>query len=68
VIAAQESAKREFNNSKMKAGESAGEYVTRAKGLAAAVKYHGAEITEKQLANRILTGLPPRMRLSARVS
>ena len=65
---AQESAKREFNNLKMKAGESTREYVTRAKGLAAAVKYHGAEITEKQLANRILTGLPPRMRLSARVS
>ena len=45
----------------MTAGEPPREYITRAKGLAAAVKFHGRDITDEQLDNRILTGLPPHM-------
>lgn len=30
-----------------------------AKGLAAAVRYHGIDITEEQLGNLIQTGVPP---------
>ena len=57
-----ESAKKEFNNLKMIVGESAREYITRAKGLATTVRYQGTEVTERQLGNRILTGLPSHMR------
>ena len=42
-------------------GESAREYITRAKGLAAAVRYHGIDLMDEQLRNRVLTGLPPHM-------
>lgn len=34
------------------------EYITRAKGLAAAVRYHGVDLPDKQLGNRTLRGLP----------
>ena len=47
-----ESAKKEFNGLEMNIGETAREYITRAKGLAAAVKHHGVEIDDKQLEKR----------------
>ena len=50
--------RRKNYNLKMISRESVREYLTRAKGLAAAVRYHGAEITEKQFASKILTVLP----------
>ena len=59
---ARESARKGFDELYMTVGEPAREYITRAKGLAAAVRYHGIDVTDEQLANRILTGLPSHMR------
>ena len=59
---ARESARKEFNELCMAVGEPARECITRAKGLAAAVRYHGIDVTDEQLGNRILTGLPSHMR------
>ena len=58
---ASEIARKEFNELCITVGEPAREYITRAKGLAAAVRYHGIDVTDKQLANIILTGLPSHM-------
>ena len=58
---AREGARKEFDELTMIVGESAREYTTRAKGLAAAVRHHGVERTNEQLGNRILTGLPSHM-------
>ena len=63
---ARESLRKEFNELKMTVGESAREYMTRARGLAAAVRHHGVEITDEQLGNRILTRVPSHMRLFGR--
>lgn len=64
---ARESARKGFDELCMTVREPTGEYITRAKGLAAAVKYHGVDVTGDQLANRILTSLPPHMHLCLRV-
>lgn len=54
---AKEHAKKNFEILAMM-GESAREYVARAKGLASAVKYRGVDVTDEEVYQRILTGLP----------
>jgi len=58
---ARESERRDFDNLAVRVGRLARENSTRAKGLAAAVRYHGVDITEEQYVNLILTGVPPHM-------
>lgn len=48
---ARESTGKEFDELRMRVGEPVREYITRAKGLAAAVRYHGIDVTDKQSGN-----------------
>lgn len=51
---ARESARQEFNELCITIGEPAREYITRAKRLAATVRYHRIYVTDEQLANLVL--------------
>lgn len=56
---ARDNAKEDFELLAMIVGESAREYVARAKGLAGTVRYHGIDVTDEEICRHILTGLPP---------
>lgn len=43
---ARETARKEFDELVMIVGEPAREYITRAKGLAVAVRYHGIDVSD----------------------
>lgn len=50
---------KNFKRSTMSAGESAREYVARAKELVNAVRYHNVEMEDEEICRRILTVVPP---------
>lgn len=56
-----ESTRQEFDQLAMIVRESARECITRAKGLATAVRYHSIDVTDEQVGKQILPGLPPYM-------
>lgn len=67
---ARDIAKKDYEQLAMIIGESAGKYLARVKGLAAAIRYHGVVVDNKEICRRILIGLlpPPPPGLTPRVS
>lgn len=54
---AKDNAEKDIESVTMIVGESAREYLARAKGLASAAKYHEVEVADKEICRCILAGL-----------